>query len=414
MRSFITSIAVSALIALTGASAQPAQAQTYKVIYNFAGGPDGGTPVAGLTLDRAGTLYGTTSYGGASGYGTVYHLKRKGADWGFNTLYGFTGGSDGAFPEARVIFGPNSTLYGTTSYGGASGYGTVFDLKPPPRACTTAPCPWTETVLYPFTGDPDGANPHGDPIFDEAGNTYGTTRYGGSYGEGAAYEVTPSGSGYTEMAIYSFGAGSSDGAYPFAGVILDNAGNLYGTTSAGGNSASQCGPYGCGTVFEVKPSGRGWTEKILYSFQAGSDGYSPYAGLIFDRLGNGYGATTGGGTGGGGTVFELSPSGEGWTFTLLYSFTGTSGCGPWGNLVMDVAGNLYGTTQCDGAKQLGSVFKLTPTPTPPWTYTSLHDFTCNDGGYPISNVIFDASGNLYGTTASCGLFGAGVVWEITP
>ena len=402
LSSALTALAIAFLLIVV--ATQPAQAQTFHVIHNFTGGQDGATPTAGVTLDTAGNLYGTASYGGV-GYGTVYKLTHKGT---FNPLFAFNY-NDGAYPLARVIFGPNGTLYGTTNLGGL-GVGTVFNLRPAARACTTALCPWTETVLYSFEGHPDGAGPdYGDLIFDQAGNIYGTTTAGGTpQNVGTVYELTPkSGGGYAEMPIYSFSV--SDGATPYNGAIFDNAGNLYSTTGYGGLSNS-------GTVFELMyVVASGWTESLLYSFRNGSDGGVPYAGLIFDPSGNLYGATSAYGTGGGGTVFELSPPGTWTTLTVLYSFTGTAGhtCGPWGTLVMK-GGNLYGTTYCDGANGFGSVFELTPSG-PPWTYTSLHDFTGgSDGAYPISNVVFDASGNLYGTASDGGAYNFGVVWEITP
>jgi|SRR5271157_220116 len=380
---------------------QPVQAQTFNVLHTFTGAQDGGNPYAGVTMDKAGNLYGTASSGGAANYGTVYKLTHKGSGWTLNSLYSFAGGSDGAFPQARVIFGPNGILYGTTRGGGA-GYGTVFNLRPKPTACLTALCPWTETVLYSFKGT-DGDGPLGDVLFDQAGNIYGTTGAGGSYDSGTVYELKPSGSGWTESVLFSFNF--VDGVAPSSGVLFDNAGNLDGTTEGGGSGY-------LGTVFQLVPSNGGWTNYILYSFQNGNDGGYPGAGLIFDQSGNLYGATSTGGTGGGGTVFKLTPYGS--SYSLVYSFTGGFVCGP-GTLVMDGAGNLYGTTYCDGANNLGSVFKLTPSSGNNWTYTSLHDFTGgSDGGSPISNVVFDTSGNLYGTASAGGSQGLGVVWEITP
>jgi uncharacterized repeat protein (TIGR03803 family) len=278
--------------------------------------------------------------------------------------------------------------------------------------------------LHAFTGtSDDGAFPeHGDLTFDQAGNIYGTTSAGDMQGAGTVYELTPSGSGWTEKVIYPF-TGGQDGEYPYAGVIFDKAGKLYGTTYVGGHLALQCnsfgGSYGCGTVFQLTPSGSGWTENVIYDFQGGgSDGFSPIAGLIFDQSGNLYGTTSNGSSEYGGTAFELSPSNGAWIFSPLYSFIGSffGACGPYANLVMDAAGNLYGTTYCSGGYAFGSVFKLTPS-SPTWIYTSLHDFTGgNDGRWPISNVTFDASGNLYGTASGgLGCSGAcGTVWEITP
>jgi uncharacterized repeat protein (TIGR03803 family) len=218
------------------------------------------------------------------------------------------------------------------------------------------------------------------------------------------YELTPSGSGWTESVLHSFSG--SDGATPFSGVLPDGAGSLYGTTTAGGSANT-------GTVFQLKHS-IGWTETVLYSFRNGNDGSYPTAGLVFDGSGNLYGATSSGGSGGGGTVFKLTPSGGSWTYSLVYSFTGGANCGPWGNLFIDGSGNLYGTTVCDGANNAGSVFKLTPSGNS-WTCTSLHDFTGgSDGKNPYCNVAVDTSGNLYGTTYAGGSPGYGVVWEITP
>jgi uncharacterized repeat protein (TIGR03803 family) len=197
-------------------------------------------------------------------------------------------------------------------------------------------------VLYTFTGDPDGSSPaYGDLIFDLAGDLYGTTFYGGQNGRGTIFDLTLQGNGWTESVLYSLSG--SDGASPSNSVIFGNAGNLYGTTSFGGSGDG-------GTVFELTNSGASWTETCLVSFQYGSYGDILYAGLIFDTSGNLYGATSNSGTGGGGTVFELTPSGNcSWTLKTLYSFTDGAVCGPRATLVMDGAGNVYGTTWCDGA-----------------------------------------------------------------
>ncbi len=321
----------------------------------------------------------------------------------------------GGATELRVVFGLDGALYGTTLYAGA-GYGTVFKLQPPPTACKAALCLWTKTELYQFEGDPDGAFPgYGDLTFYQ-GNIYGTT-YNGGYSiglGGTVYEMTPSGNDWTESVLYRF-AGTPDGQLPANAVIFDSAGNLYSTTEEGGAD-------GYGTVFELYPSGSGWSEKVLYSFQGGNDGSLPLAGLVFDQLGDLYGAATDGGTGGGGTVFKLTPSGGSWTYSLIFSFTGTTGgnCsrpsypGPWGTLAIDGAGNLYGTTCSDGAYGYGNVFELSPSGGG-WTYKDLYDFTGgSDGANPISNVLLHSNGKLYGTTYAGGTQKVGVVWEITP
>jgi uncharacterized repeat protein (TIGR03803 family) len=423
--------AVVIAFVLTVAASPAAQAQTFHVIHTFTGKTDGGKPFAGVTIDKSGNLYGTTyAYGNPKGpnganWGVVYRWKPGGT---FNTLYTFTGGTDGAFPAARVIFGPNGTLYGTTqgSGGGSSGYGTVFNLKPP-ATCTTSFCPWKITTLYAFKGEPDcngQTSSYGDLVFDAKGNIYGATYNGGAHNGGCVYKLTPKATGgYTEKVIYSFGGTSMDGKYPFAGVTLDTAGNLYGTTSEGGiSNSSTCAPT-CGTVYELIASS-GYTEKQLWLFHGTSDGAYPFAGVIFDSSGNLYGSTINGGNNGAGTAFKLTSEGNGnWSYDPLYSFSGVSGdsCGPYGNLAFDGAGNLYGTTSCSPGTY-GDVFKLTPGGT--WSYTSLHNFGgSSDGANPISNVTFDANGNLYGTDSegangtcydSAFIAGCGVVWKITP
>ena len=412
-RAVTIALTLTMLFAVLAVLTPAAQAQTFHVIHTFTGAGDGGNPAAGVTY-KAGNLYGTTYNYGTHGYGAVYQLKQKQGNWTVNPLYSFTGGKDGANPRARVVFGPGGSLFGTTAKGGSSNVGAVFELRPPASAPKSALFPWGETVLYAFEAGSDGAYPgYGDLIFDGAGNIYDNTIQGGKpYNAGCAYELTPSGGGYTESLLYCFGGGS-DGVSPYDGLNFDNAGNLYGTTYNGGL-------HGNGTVFQLVPVGDAWMENIIYSFQNGKDGALPDGGVIaiVDQLGNLnlYGITSYGGTGGAGTVFQLTYEGNNnWSFTTLYSFTGSHNCGSNGNLMVDGAGNFYGTTYCAGANNLGSVFKLTPTAQPPWTYTSLHDFTGgNDGKIPYGNVIFDANGNLYGTASAGGSQGVGVVWEITP
>jgi uncharacterized repeat protein (TIGR03803 family) len=394
-------LAIAIVFALTVLATQSAQAQTFTVLHDFTRGKDGASPEVGLSIDGAGNLFGTANSGGSAGFGTAFELAHKGRGFGFKVLHTFTGRSvgstDGGGPAARVVFGPNGTLYGSTTFGGSSNGGVVYNLGPAARLRT-------ETILYSFAGGSDGDRPSGDLIFDQAGNIYGTTSFGGSTFNGTTFELTPSGSGFTEDVLYSF-TGGNDGAEPVAGVISDAAGNLYGTAGAGG-------ALGFGTVFELTGSGSSRTEQTLYSFQDASDGAIPNGGLIFDASGNLYGTTSSGGAGGGGTVFKLTPSAGSFTFSLLFSFTG--GGGPAASLTMDAAGNIYGTTTNDGAFGQGSVFKLTPSGGG-FTLTSLHDFTGGvDGGRPFSNVVFDAAGNLYGTTSQGGANSAGVVFEITP
>src|ERR1700722_14460723 len=392
-----------AALALAGVlcAAAPASAVTFTVLHTFTGGADGAGPLAGLTIDKAGDLFGTAQNGGAAGYGTIFKLKRAGSRFTFHVLHTFASGNDGADPEARVVPGPTGRLYGTTAAGGGGG-GTVFELGVPMKHDLHQ-----EHALYRFTSGGNGYQPStGDLAFDAAGHVYGTTSYGGSYSNGTVFELSRSKSGgWQETVLYTFGA-PGDGAGPVAGVMLDGSGNLYGTTSAGGNA-------GDGTVFELQRGGSGWSEHVLYNFQGQNDGLTPYAGLTFDAAGNLYGAATNGGVNGGGTIFELVRGSGGWTFEPVYSTPGWGVSGPFRTPVVDAHGDIFGTTHCDGANSQGSVFELTPSPSG-WQYTALHDFTGgSDGGFVFSPPAFDAHGNIFGTT-QIGGSGNGVVWEVSP
>jgi uncharacterized repeat protein (TIGR03803 family) len=392
------------LIALVAFLSLAAHAQTFSVIHSF-NGADGKHPDAGVTL-KAGVLYGTT-FGGAGSGGTIYQMKRQGSNWTATPIYVFTSNEVGENPWARVVFGPDGHLYGTTSLGGDGGAGTAFNLVPPLSVCKAANCMWKPTLVHGFSGGPDGLRPgYGDLVWDQQGNIYGTTELGGALG--TVFQLTPSGNTWTETIIHNF-TDNPDGAKPYGGLVVDNSGNLFGTTSDGG-------AFTRGVVFELSyVVGVGWQETILYNFNPSNDGGNPFAGLLLDNAGNFYGSTTTGGPAGGGTVFELSRSGNGYTFNLLYSFSGPPGgiCGPYASLTMDAAGSLYGTTLCDGANQKGNVFKLTNTGNG-WTYTSLYDFTGGaDSDGPISNVTIDSDGTLYGT-AGGGNGDYGVVWMIKP
>ncbi|MGC2109089.1 MAG: choice-of-anchor tandem repeat GloVer-containing protein [Candidatus Korobacteraceae bacterium] len=397
---------------LVAMSAARASGQTYHVLYSFTGGADGSGPFGGVTMDAAGNLYGTTYSNGVHGFGTVFKLSHKNGSWLFAPLYSFQNVPDGAHPAARVIFGPNGTLYGTTQLGGTGcrgiGCGTIFNLRPPATICRSVLCPWSETVLHWFGDVPDGSSPYSEVVFDRTGNFYGTTIGGGINGRGAVYEMNSLGG---ESVIYSFQQGD-DGASPQAGLIFDASGNLYGASSAGGTNY--------GAVIELTPTQFGWNEQTLHTFQDYNLGASPIGGLAFDSSGNLYGTTIYGGAQFSGTVYQLTPSLGSWTFHLLYSLAGNDGEGPLASLILDSAGNLYGTTYVDGAHQQGAVFKLTHSGSG-WTYTSLHDFTGgSDGAGPLGQLIFDANGNLYGTTGlggipgSCDSSGCGVIFEITP
>jgi uncharacterized repeat protein (TIGR03803 family) len=386
-------LALASVVGLAAVAIPCAQAQTLSVVHNFTGGSDGGNPVNGFMMSSTGALYGTASSGGGSGLGVVFKVSGRGTE---TVLHSFAGGSDGATPNGGVVGDASGALFGTTTAGGASGLGTVFRVK---RT--------NETVLYSFAGGADGADPQAGLVMDATGNLYGTTSQGGSAGNGTVFKLTaPSAKNgqWTETVLYSFGAGT-DGATPVGGVSLDAAGNLYGTTSLGG-------AYGYGTIFQLTP-GSVWTENILHSFQNTDDGSYPYAGLISDAAGNLYGAATEGGTNGGGTIFELTPSGGNGTFTVLYSVPGWGISGSFRDLMLDASGNIYGTTHCDGTYSAGTIFELAPSGGS-WTYTLLYTFTGgSDGLYSISNLVLK-NGKLYGTTIDGGANGAGVIYRLSP
>jgi len=378
----------------------PAHGQTFTVLHNFTGESDGGNPLAGLTIDENGNLYGTAQVGGAHSYGLAFELQTSASGWTFVPVYNFASGNDGSYPTSRLMPGGDGTLYGVTSAGGAAGgHGTVFNLAPGGK----------ESVLYSFTdGTGSGEATSPNLVFAKDGNIYGTTSTGGSNSSGTVFRLNKpaqTGGAWTETVVHTFGSGT-DGTFPIAGVTFDAAGNIYGTTSAGGSA-------GLGTIFELTKSGSSWNETILHNFENASDGSVPYGGLIADKSGNLYGAATQGGTNGGGTIYELTPSGSGWTFNTLYSVPGWGISGTYRTLSLDASGNLYGSTHCDGSSDAGTVYKLTPAGGT-WNYSQLHQFSGTDGQYIFSSLVFDKQGNIYGTAQVGGANGYGVIWEITP
>ena len=400
--------ACAMVLAIVAIADTGARAQGFSVVHNFTGQSDGGQPLSGLlavgdgggkpptVFKRPGnlTFFGTASSGGTFGYGLVFSMNASGSE---TVLHNFAAGTDGANPHGVLIGDAAGNLYGTTTAGGATGAGTVFEVAGN-----------TETVLYSFAAGVDGAVPEAGLAMDAAGNLYGTTTAGGSSGNGTVFKLAPpktKGAPWTESVLYSFGTGT-DGAVPIAGVSLDAAGNLYGTASAGG-------AYGFGTVFQLTP-GTPWTETILHDFQNATDGAIPYGGLISDASGNFYGATTEGGSngGGGGTIFELTPSNGQWTFTTLYVLPGWGISGSFRSLLIDASGNLYGTTHCDGNDTAGTVYELSPSGGT-WKYKLLYTFTGGtDGLYSFGNLVL-RSGTLYGTTFLGGSKDAGVVFRVT-
>jgi uncharacterized repeat protein (TIGR03803 family) len=345
---------------------------TEKVLYNFCpvNGmcPDGYSPSGSLILDRDGNLYGTTTSGGTvSGGGTVFELTHKNGKWTEKVLYSFGYSPDGSDPEAGLVFDKYGNLYGTTFFGGTKDSGTVFELM-------RGNGKWTEKILYNFAGYKNGGNPRFPVILDKAGNLYGTIVEGGAYGDGLVFELVLDKGRWTQKWLHSFNHDGKDGIGP-GPVIVDNVGNLYGTTANGGADTSGCNGYGCGTVFELMHNNSKWTEKVLHSFD-GKDGHGSETNVIFDNVGNLYGTTYEGGTDssgcngfGCGTVFELTPNNGKWTEKLLHSFGSTpDGAQPSGNLIRDAAGNVYGTTEAGGANSsfcfsnggCGTVFEVTP------------------------------------------------------
>ena len=393
-------------------SPQAVPQQNFQTMYSFSGGADGESPNA-ATMDWAGNIYGTTAgycYNGCSGV-TAYKLSNRGSGWLLIPLREFS-----EFVAARTL-GPEGALYGWSGRGtDCSDNGCVFNLKPPPNSPRSILDPWMETVLSPLQNNNVPYGVYGDFVFDKAGNLYGSTYYGGDYNFGAIYQLTPANGSWIKTVLYSF-SGGSDGQYP-SPVVFDRSGNLYGTTQNGGTA-------GYGTIFQLSPSGGGWTKKTLYNFQDGHDGEWPVAGLTMDKSGNLYGATAFGDNYGA-TVFKLTPSGADWTFSVIWPLIYNGWTGPVDRLAIDAAGNIYGATTngCadgrstpDGGCDLplfyyGEVFKLTPSDGG-WKCTPLHTFNGNDG-YAPKNLLLDATGNLYGTTGEGGAYGMGTVWEITP
>jgi len=332
--------------------------------------------------------------------------------------YTFTGGNDGGNPAAQLAFDSAGNAYGTTVVGGTSNFGTVFKLTPHSNG------KWTETVLHNFTGGSDGKAPHGGVTIDAKGSLYGTAVAGGSGGTctgdgcGTVFRLTRSGSNWNFSVLYNF-TGGRDGFGPGAGVVIDKKGNVYGTTPDGGKP-NGCAGNGCGVVYQlVATKGGGWKQNVIHTFTGGNDGSTGSLGLLLlDKAGNLYGVAELGGAHGAGTAFKLSPaSGGKWKMTILDEFKGMPHAGfPYGGLISDATGSLYGTTYYGGRNGLGSVFKLTLGSNGKWSESVLHSFKPEpDGNSPTSTLVFDAQGNLYGTTSAGGdANGDGVVFKLTP
>jgi len=393
------SVAANALtmlaVILLAGIAIPAQAQTETVVYSFQGtangGPDGAYPTAGPILEGT-TLYGTTSQGGSAGNGAVWSVSTT---TGKETiLYSFQGQPNDAWRPWGGLAYYKGSFYGTTIFGPSGpggGIGTVFKISKSGKK-------YVETILHVFTGPPDGFEPnYVTPVFDKQGNLYGTTGVGGEPGNGTVFKLAPDGA---ETILHNFNC-AIDGCIPQCGVTLDKKGNLYGTT--------QSSPNGYGTIYEITAAG---DYSILYNFMGGSDGFYPWNPPVLDKKGNLYGTTENGGAGGYGTVYEFNPkTGE---KTILHNFYGgtSDGASPLdGALVFDKEGNIYGTTMGGGTIGGGTIYKLAPD----GTFTILHSFTNQpDGDDPMGGVVFDKRGNLYTTTSAGGATSNGAVIKVTP
>jgi len=407
-----------------------ASAQTFSSFYQFRGAPDGANPNDALIIDGAGNLYGTTTSGGdyscdptngSGGCGTIFRIDQNGNG---TILHAFTDNPDGKEPYSGLLPGRNGTAYGTTYFGGSRYDGTVFKVDQTGHA----------TILHNFRSSPDGQNPYlATVVADAAGNLYGTTTNGGTIpffcGCGVVFKIAPSGQ---ETILHQFLGGPSDGSFPDAGLVLDSAGNLYGTTFFGGAACPNVGSSGgCGTIFKISPTGQ---MTILYNFTGGADGANPAGKLLLDSAGNLYGTAAYGAAlcdplkFGCGTIFRFGTSGK---LTVLHRFHGApDGANPFGGLITDPAGNAYGVTNFGGIKSCGdndldpggcgTVYKLAGT----GKFTILHAFDQTDGSTPNASLVRDASGNLYGTTQNGGnpvctygtppIVGCGTVFKISP
>jgi uncharacterized repeat protein (TIGR03803 family) len=364
----------------------------FRLLHTFLGGAsDGAKPESSLILDGSGTLFGTTKYGGSADYGTVFSVRTDGTD--FRLLHTFVWGPGGVYPVASLILDGSGNLYGTTELAGSDS-GTVFRLRTDGT---------NFRVLHTFGRDPsDGVYPYASLILDGSGNLYGTTWTGGTSGLGTVFSLKTDGTSF--QLLHTFAGGPSDGAHPWASLILDLAGNLYGTTHYGGRS-------GNGTAYSVKTDGTNF--HLLHSFVGGAgDGLKPHASLILDGSGNLYGTTYRGGTSNLGTVFSVKTDGT--DFHLLHSFVGDAGDGayPYASLILDGSGNLYGTTNEGGASNQGTVFSVKTDGT---KFHLLHNFVggASDGASPSASLILDGSGNLYGTTLARDPLDYGAVFSVT-
>jgi uncharacterized repeat protein (TIGR03803 family) len=380
-------------------------ANAEQVLYSFSGQYDGGNAATGLVHDRHGNLYGTTVVGGTAACGTAFELTPQSSPpWRETVLHDFSCGSDGKNPHGGVTFDARGNLDGTTVAGGSGG------------SCTGDGCgvvfaltPKSENILHSFTGGPDGFGPGGGVVFDSAGDVFGTTPDGGKFAQGTVYEVFRSGGVWRERVIHAFTGGRDGGVGSLGLLLIDASGNLLGVTEIGG-------AYGAGTVFRMSRGAKGrWSFATLYAFKGTPDAGSPYGGLIADASGNLYGTTYYGGTAGMGTVFELTPRTRGgYRERVLYSFKGGSdGSSSTSTLILGGSGVLYGTTSAGGGTcDCGTIFKVNSIT---GKERVLHAFgSGTDGAYSYYGLTAGGHGVLYGTTVAGGLYNQGTVFEFKP
>jgi uncharacterized repeat protein (TIGR03803 family) len=385
------------------------------ILHTFNQRPNGSQSQSGLVSDAAGNLYGTTVRGGA--YGVVFRLSRNThGQWTQTVLHNFTGGydgPDGESPGSGVTLDSAGNLYGVTFSGGSYGCGSVYKLAP------AASGPWTETILHNFACYPsDGATPDGSLIIDASGNLYGVTEIGGAGGCGDGYSTYGCGSVY-ELSPSSNGYvehvlysfGASIEGNPAGPLVFDKSGNLYGTAESGG-TGQDCSYYGCGTIFELTKGTSGWAETTIYNFSGSTDGDTPVSGVTFDTAGNMYVTTEGYWTYG--SVIELSPSAGSWSETTLYN-ANPNYASFYGAAVLDPSGNIYVASaysiRCVSA--CGQILELSPGSSG-WTASVLYSFTGGtDGDAPYGTLLRDSAGDFY-TTTSAGANGAGSVFKLAP
>jgi uncharacterized repeat protein (TIGR03803 family) len=394
-----------AVTAVFALSLATATAATTKVIFSF-GENEGEYADTDLETDSAGNIYGTTVLGGDFGGGTVFQLSHTTNGWVHTVLYSFTGGADGGEPYKGVTLDREGNLYGTAVTGGSGSCegGCGVAYK-----LTNSGGIWTQTVIHAFTGGDDGAGPGARLTVGRNGNIYGMAPTGGAYGLGTIYKIQQGQSGAWILKVIHAFTGGADGSTGSAGRMILRNGHLYGAATSGGT-------YGSGVIFELTPSGGEWNFRTLYSFKGQPDGSFPYGALLFDASGRIYGTTYYGGAHNIGAVYKLSPRPIGeWGEKVLYSFRGGSdGNSPISNLIFDGAGNLYGTTS-EGGLGSGTIFKLSPVSGDQWTETVVHRFRGPpDGAFSYNGMVVDRFGNFYGATVHGGDNDDGSIYRFTP